>query len=297
MPLPPASFDAHLRTVDLSKITPLRAITTNLRASRKYRAIASSMQELGMVEPLVVHPLPNDPATYLLLDGHLRLDILRAQGATSARCLVAKDDEAYTYNKRISPISTIQEHHMIMKAINDGVNEERIASVLHIDLKTLQQKRDLLVGICPEAADILKDKAISSGCFNVLRKMTALRQIEAAELMSTISNYSKTLAKTILAASSTEQLAKPGTRKAPRTLSPQQLAQIEQEMTSSQAGLAALKDTYGADRLELQVACRYLGTILGNAAIRKYLLAHHADLVRELEQITNDVTTGEQTCL
>src|ERR1035437_9103649 len=102
MPVPPASFDAHLRTVDLSKITPLRAITTNLRASRKYRAIASSMQELGMVEPLVVHPLPNDPATSLLLDGHLRLDILRAQGATSARCLFAKDDEAYTYNKRIS---------------------------------------------------------------------------------------------------------------------------------------------------------------------------------------------------
>ena len=293
MPLPPASFDAHLRTVDLSKITPLRAITTNLRASRKYRAIASSMQELGMVEPLVVHPLPNDPATYLLLDGHLRLDILRAQGATSARCLVAKDDEAYTYNKRISPISTIQEHHMIMKAINDGVNEERIASVLHIDLKTLQQKRDLLVGICPEAADILKDKAISSGCFNVLRKMTALRQIEAAELMSTISNYSKTLAKTILAASSTEQLAKPGTRKAPRTLTPEQLAQLEHEMTSSQAGLAALKDTYGSDRLELQVACRYLSTILGNARIRKYLLAHHADLVQELEQITTDVT-GEQ---
>jgi hypothetical protein len=41
MPLPPASFDAHLRTIDLNKITPLRAITTNLRASRKYRAIAS----------------------------------------------------------------------------------------------------------------------------------------------------------------------------------------------------------------------------------------------------------------
>lgn len=295
MPLPKASFDAHLRTVDLSKIVPLRAITTNLRTSRKYRAIASSMQDLGMVEPLVIHPLPNDPTTYLLLDGHLRLDILRAQGATSARCLVAKDDEAYTYNKRINPISTIQEHHMIMKAINDGVSEERIASVLHIDLKTLRQKRDLLVGICPEAADILKDKAISAGCFNVLRKMTALRQIEAAELMSTISNYSMTLAKTILAASSTEQLAKPGTRKAPRALSPEQLAQLEQEMTSSQAGLAALKDTYGADRLELQVACRYLATLLGNAPIHKYLLNHHMDLVRELEQISSDVTTGEQT--
>jgi hypothetical protein len=154
---------------------------------------------------------------------------------------------------------------MIMKAIKDGVTEERIAAVLHINLKTLRQKRDPLVGICPEAADLLKDKDIWAGCFNVLRRMTALRQIEAAELMSTISNYSATLAKTILAASTTEQLAKPGARKAPRSLSPEQLAQLEQEMTSSQAGLAALKDTYGADRLELQVACRYLGTILGNA--------------------------------
>ena len=293
MPLPPASFDAHLRTVDLNKIVPLRAITTNMRASRKYRAIASSMQELGMVEPLVVHPLPNDPTSYLLLDGHVRLDILRAQGTTTARCLIANDDEAYTYNKRINPLSTIQEHHMIVKAINDGVSEERIATVLHIDLKTIQQKRDLLVGICPEAADILKDKAISAGCFSVLRKMTAMRQIEAAELMTTMNNFSLTLAQTILAASCTEQLAKLGTRKAPRALTPEQLAQLEQEMASSQAGLAALKDTYGADRLELQVACRYLNAILGNARVRKYLHAHHADLARELEQITTDVT-GEQ---
>ena len=184
---------------------------------------------------------------------------------------------------------------MIRKAIDDGASEERIASVLHIDLKTLRQKRDLLVGICPEAADILKDKAISAGCFTVLRKMTDLRQIEAAELMVTISNYSVTLAKTVLAASNTEQLAKPGTRKAPRALSPEQLAHLEQEMSSSQAGLAALKDAYGADRLELQVACRYLATLLGNASIHKYLLNHHADLVRELEQISSDVTTGEQT--
>lgn len=293
MPLPKASFDAHLRTIDTNKIVLLRAITTNQRTSRKYRAIASSMKELGMVEPLVVHPLPNDPTTYLLLDGHMRLDILRAQGTTTARCLIANDDEAYTYNKRINPLSTIQEHHMIVKAINDGVSEERIATVLHIDLKTIQQKRDLLVGICPEAADILKDKAISASCFTVLRKMTAMRQIEAAELMTTMSNYSLTLAQTILAASATDQLAKLGTRKAPRALTPEQLAQLEQEMTSSQAGLAALKDTYGADRLELQVACRYLNTILGNTRISKYLHAHHADLARELEQITTDVT-GEQ---
>jgi len=252
------------------------------------------MQDLGMVEPLVIHPAPNDSTRYLLLDGHLRLDILRSQGASSARCLIANDDEAYTYNKRISSLSTIQEHHMLMKAINDGVSEQRIASVLHIDLKTLRQKRELLVGICAEATDLLKDKLITAGCFAVLRKMTALRQIEAAELMCTISNYSVSLVKTVLAASSPDQLAKPGTRKAPRALSPDQLAQLEQEMTNTQVGLAALKDAYGADRLELQVACRYLKTILGNPNLRKYLFEQHSDLLGELEQIAKDVCAGEQ---
>lgn len=294
MAQPPAAFKPQLNTIELNKIVLLRTMTANLRISQKYRAIASSMQDLGMVEPLVIHPLPTDQSTYLLLDGHLRLDILRTQGATSARCLIAKDDEAYTYNKRISPLSTIQEHRMLMKAINDGVSEERIASVLHIDLKTLRQKRELLVGICAEAADLLKDKAITAGCFVVLRKMTALRQIEAAELMCTMSNYSVALARTVLAASTSDQLAKSGTRKAPRTISQDQLAQLEQEMTNTQAGLAALKDTYGAERLELQVACRYLSAIMGNPRLRKYLHDQHVDLLRELEQITRNVCAGEQ---
>ncbi len=291
---PKPSFNLRLRNLELNRIVPLRTITHSLRASRKYRAVASSMRDLGMVEPLVVHPAPNDSMKYLLLDGHLRLDILRTQGSTTARCLIANDDEAYTYNKRISSLSTIQEHHMLVKAINDGVREERIASVLHIDLKTLRQKRELLVGICAEAADLLKDKMTTTGCFTVLRKMTAMRQIEAAELMCTMSNYSVALAKTVLAASAPDQLAKPGTRKAPRALSPDQLAQLEQEMTNTQAGLAALKDAYGADRLELQVACRYLQTILGNPNLRQYLVGRHADLLGELEKIAKDVCAGEQ---
>lgn len=292
MSLPQASFGPHLQTIELSKIISLRTITTNMRSSRKYRAIASSMQELGMIEPLVLYPAPNDATTYLLLDGHLRADILRAQGASAARCLIAKDDEAYTYNKHINPLSTIQEHRMLVKALNDGVSEDRIARVLHIDLKTLRQKRELLVGICAEAADILKDKPVTSGCFASFRKMTPLRQIEAAELMATISNYSAVLARTILAASAPDQLVKPGTRKAPKALTPEQIANLEQEMTKSRAGLAALKDTYGTERLELQVACRYLSTVLGNPRLRKYLAKQQPDLLKELEQIAGDVCTG-----
>src|ERR1035438_9353962 len=116
MPIPPASFDAHLRVVDLTKLVSSRTVIAGLRTSRKYRAIASSMQELDMVGA-ARHPPNSKRSHHVPLAGRAPTIILRAQGTTTARCLVAKDDEAYTYNKRIDPLSTIQEHRMIMKEI------------------------------------------------------------------------------------------------------------------------------------------------------------------------------------
>jgi ParB-like chromosome segregation protein Spo0J len=60
----------------------------------------------------------------LLLDGHMRLDALRFLGATEAACVVADDDEAFTYNKRVNRLATIQEHYMIVRALDRGVPGE-----------------------------------------------------------------------------------------------------------------------------------------------------------------------------
>ncbi len=54
------------------------------------------MREVGIIEPLIVFPHNGQSDTYLLLDGHVRLEVLRQIGETHARCLVATDDETYT---------------------------------------------------------------------------------------------------------------------------------------------------------------------------------------------------------
>ena len=51
--------------------------------------------------------------SFILLDGHVRLHFLKEMGETTVTCLVATDDESFTYNKRISRLATIQEHKMI----------------------------------------------------------------------------------------------------------------------------------------------------------------------------------------
>lgn len=65
-------------------------------------------------------------------------------GETTVTCLVATDDESFAYNKRISRLATIQEHKMILRAVERGVSEARIAAALNVNIALIRQKRTLL---------------------------------------------------------------------------------------------------------------------------------------------------------
>lgn len=101
---------------------------------------------------------------------------------------IADDDEAFTYNKRVNRLVTVQEHYMILKALDRGVSEEKLARALNVDPKAIKRRKTLLDGICPEVIDMLKDKPINPTTFDALRKMRPLRQIEVGELMVTAGN-------------------------------------------------------------------------------------------------------------
>jgi hypothetical protein len=92
-------------------------------------------------------------------------------------------------NKRVNRIAIIQEHKMILKAVENGVSEERIAKSLNVDVASIRRRRKLLDGICAEAAELLKEKHMALNTFSELRKLGAIRQIEAAELMVAMNNF------------------------------------------------------------------------------------------------------------
>jgi hypothetical protein len=81
------------------------------------------------------------------LNGHLRIEVLRNVGQTEVECLVSTDDEAFTYNKRISRLSPVQEQRMIAKAIERNVPRDKIARALDINVRGVARKVQLLDGI------------------------------------------------------------------------------------------------------------------------------------------------------
>jgi len=269
----------------IADIQPLKLVAPAIKKSSKYLQIATSIREVGIIEPPVV---ARDRATrgkYLLLDGHLRIEALKDMGKTEVDCLISTDDEAYTYNKRVNRLAIIQEHRMILKAIERGASDERVAKALNIDVKTLQTRKQLLIGICPEAIDLLKDKHVTVKAFAALKKMVPLRQIEAAELMIAMNKYTVSYADSLLAATTQSQLANPGKPKAPKSLSNEQLALMERESTNLEREFKMAEQSYGTDHLDLVLAKGYLAKLLGNARIVRYLAQHQQELLSEFQKI------------
>ena len=207
------AFEPESVFVDLANILPVKQFPNHIKKTRKYRQIAASIQEIGIIELPVVARERN--GKFLMLDGHLRIEVLKELGVGGVACLVATDDEAFTYNKRINRLATIQEHRMILKAIENGVPEERIAKALDVNVSNIRHKRRLLEGICPEAAELLKDRHCPMYTFQSLRKMKPMRQVEVVELMIAMDSYSVSYSKALLAATPQDQLVDTGKPKCP----------------------------------------------------------------------------------
>jgi hypothetical protein len=280
------AFEPKSLFIDLSDILPVKQIPKKIKDTRNYRQIVASIEDIGIVEPPVVARNGAKNGKYLLLDGHLRIEALKDLNVDGVTCLIATDDEAFTYNKRINRVATIQVHKMIRKAIERGVSEHRIAKALDVNISTVKQKRRLLDGICAEAAELLKDKTCPVNTFESLKKMKPMRQIEVVELMIAMNSYSVSYSKALLVATPQDQLIDPGQPKSFKGVSADQIATMEREMSKLQGEIKLIEDSYGPDHLNLVLARGYLVSLLSNDQINRYLGQNHPEILSEFKKIS-----------
>lgn len=280
-----AAFLGQPVTLPADRLLPTRAVPPDARKTRKFAQIRASVREVGLIEPLIV--TPPDPASglHMLLDGHLRLMAMRELGLAAVTCLLASDDDGYTYNKRVNRLATVQEHYMILRALERGVPEDRLARALDINIASLRRKRDLLDGICPEVEDMLKDRNFSGDVMRHLRKMKPQRQIECADLMCAMNNFSIHYAAALLAATPPEQLVEASRPKRFKGLPAAELSRMEQEMSLVQSRFKVIEQSYGNDVLNMVLARGYLGKLLANKAVASYLERRQPGLIEEFRAI------------
>lgn len=289
MSKPPLGFIPEPLLLPLSAVLPSRKTPEGLETTRKFKQITASIEAVGLIEPLSVGR-PNQSGQYILLDGHTRLVALKQLGFEKAPCLVATDDESYTYNNRVNRLSSIQEHVMIRRAVERGVTPERLAKALDVDISHIIKKLNLLDGICPEAAELLRDQTFSANLGAVLRKMKPTRQVECVELMVSANNITIAYAEALVAATPSNMLIGETKTRKMTGVSADQMAKMEREMGNLQEQYKLAEQSYGQDILNLVLAKGYLGKLMTNEAVMRHLTKKHPEVLNEFDSIVRMVT-------
>ena len=270
-------------SMPIDKILPSRQVPEGLLISRKFAQIKASIEAVGLIEPLSVGKL--DKGKRVLLDGHIRLIALRDLGYTEVPCLESTDDESFTYNNRINRLSTIQEHHMLRRAVERGVSAQRLAIALDIDVNTINKKMTLLDGLCTEVVDLLKDQTFSAEVARTLAKVKPIRQVECVELMISANTVTVSYAQAMLMATPPALLVDEKKATKQPGVTQEQMAKMEREMGNLQGQYKLVEQTYGQDVLNLVLAKGYLTKLLANKPVARYLKQKQPELLTEFEAI------------
>jgi RepB plasmid partitioning protein/ParB-like nuclease domain len=283
-----SAFAGYIITIPMSCIVTQREPTPAMRTKGRYKQIAASLEHIGLIEPLVVFEQPH--GTFLLVDGNTRFAILKSRGVSEVACIIAKDDEAYTYNRRVSHVPPLAQHFMLLRVLESGVSEERIATALNVDIRSVRRKRDLLKDICPDAVKLLENRRLNVRGFSALRRMKPLRQIEAVEHMISSNNFTLPFIKAILHITKREMLCDTESRSVhegpARSL-------LEREHEGLVRDLKAVENSFGVDMLTLAVSLKYLERLMRNAKVNSYLETACSEIFVLLIGLLQETRTGE----
>lgn len=288
------AFERESMLLPISQLVPLKSLRPGTKGSKKYDQILRSVRAIGLVEAPVVSRDPAHPDRFFLLDGHLRIEALKDIGVEQVECLISSDDETYSYNKRVNRLVPVQEHRMIVRAMQRGVPEAQIAEALGLDAVSVRRRAKMLEGICKEAVDLLHNAPCPFRVFDILRQMMPLRQIEAAELMLGQGNFTAVFARALLVATPENQLV-PVARSKPKdqAVVSEQIARMEKELVGLQSQIKSVEETYGIDNLHLTLAKGYVGKLLGNARVVRWLAQNHHEYLSEFQKVADIESIAE----
>lgn len=281
------AFERELVAVPIEHLTGLKPLRPQIKDSKKYGQIVASIRAIGVVEPPAVIRDSRKPGWFFILDGHLRIEALKDIGQAVVECLIATDDDTYSYNKRINRLTATQEHRMICRAVDRGVPEERLADALGLDVNSIRRRFRMLNGVCGAASEMLRDTPCPMAVFEVMKRMVPARQVEAAQLIIDQGNYSVKFAQALLFATPDRELVDPRRGKAngPRRQTAEQMARLERELASLQTQARTYEETYAVNNLHLTLAKTYLGKLLGRQRVVRWLSQNQPDYLEQFQAI------------
>jgi len=269
------------RDIDIASLKPLHERAINFATNRGFRKIVASISAIGLIEPLNVFP---EGDHFIILNGFLRYMACKQLGLATIPCIVARANQAYTYNKNVNRLSGFQETRMLKKAL-ESINEATVAKTFGLKSIRYRLARNLEGQLHPSVVAAFKDDRVGKNCANEFTNVVPERQVEILAEMKRVSDYSPAFCRTlVIRTPSPQRVKKKGQRREWAADDDRKKALVARLEHAEQQNdfYASLYRRYSTDLLRVTF---YIRKMLSVPQIEQHLAAHHAETLTRLRGV------------
>ena len=275
--------------IPIDMLEPLKEREINLKTHRGYRKIVSTIQTVGLIEPLCVF---KENGSYIILDGYLRYKAFQQLGIEMVPCQIKQSKEAYTYNRMVNNLSAVQQSRMLRQSL-ETIDKKKIEEAFGIKSIDYRLASTILKQLHPDVIKVVDKDTMTRRCATELTNVNQDRQLQILKEMNRTKDYSISFARALVVKTPPEMRSRSKKQKKPWTTNlekKKQLVEKLEEIEKRYDFYSNLYRQYSADLLKLTVYTRKLIT---NDRIREHIENNFPEILKLFERVVFEVNGGQ----
>ena len=269
------------KDIDIQHLVPLKERAIDFNKNRGYKKILSSVNTLGLIEPLCVY---KENGSYIILDGFLRYKALQQLGAKSVPCIIYSTKEAYTFNRMINRLSAVQESRMLRESLK-MIDQNTIADVFGIKSIQYHLGTCILRQLDQKIISAIDNGTLTRRCAKELTYVKRPRQVEILREMEKCEDYSISFTRAMVIKTSTGMRNPDKKDKKPWQDHSERKQQLVNKLEAVQKRYdfhTQLYRQYSEDLLKLYF---YVRKLITNNKVRTYLDINYTEILVQFQKI------------
>jgi len=269
------------KDIPIEMLEPLKERDINFEKHRGFNKILSTIQTIGLVEPLCVY---KENSSYIILDGYLRYKAFQQLGVELVPCQIRQSKEAYTYNRMVNNLSAVQQSRMLRQSLGT-LNKKTIEEAFGIRSIQYRLATTVLKNLHPNVIKAVDKTLMSRRCATELTYVNRERQLQILKEMNRTKDYSISFARALVIKTPTEMRSRNKKRKKPWAISSEKKKQLVKKLEEVEKRYDFYSNLYRQYSVDLLKLCAYTRKVITNVNIKSHLENNFPEISERFERI------------
>jgi len=282
-------INVYGKDIPIELLVPLKEREINFKKHRGYKRIKSTIQMVGLLDPLCVYP---ENGYYIIVDGYLRYMILKELGVRMVPCQIQQSKEAYTYNKMVNNLSTVQQSRMLRQSLGT-LDINTIEKTFGIKSLNYRLATTILKQLHPDVIEAVDKEIMTRRSAAELTNVNQERQQQILKEMKRTKDFSISFARALVIKTPPEMRSQNRKKKKPWVLESEKTKQLVEKFEETEKRYNFYTILYRQYTTDLLILCTYARTLITNEIIKSHLESNFPKILERFQMIVFE-TEGQK---